>query len=335
MWEKIIRVLKIVLLIIILLILYSCEGEIYSPWEIIKSPVDNALYTIYALDKNNIFATGYIESFIRYNGNEWFKLEPPKLNYEYKGVVFQDMFFNNENDGWAVGSGILENTGVRGIIVHWNGDKWEDVTPEPYTDVYPLMCVFFPTPDEGWAGSEGGRIYHYINGEWSLQGEFPANLYSIWFNSPTDGWMGGDPECLLHWNGYFWQIYYYNPGATNCGYFDICFPDSDYGWVLWFSYLQGYLISAIFHYTKDEGWKLDTPDFIVQGGFNAISFSNYNDGWLVGGKWSYHWDGNTWTEVPVPTLYDKAGLNDVFAISPDDVWAVGDWGTILHFTGFK
>ncbi|OQX90279.1 MAG: hypothetical protein B6D57_03995, partial [Candidatus Coatesbacteria bacterium 4484_99] len=119
------RILKKVFLNILILIIIniiSCDSdESESLWYIVDSPVDNALYTIYALDRDEIFAAGYIESFVRYDGKEWYKLETPDLKYEYRGALFYDMFFINEKDGWSVGWGILESIGVRGIIAHWDG----------------------------------------------------------------------------------------------------------------------------------------------------------------------------------------------------------------------
>jgi len=329
------RVLKIFLLIIILLILYSCEGEIYSPWEVLTThQYEGHLYCCYFIDSNNGWAAGdFSASIFRYNNGQWHNFPLPDLPEGYKDYGFYDMCFNSENDGWIVGNGLLENEGIRGVIYNWNGTEWVDATPQPYSDVYSLTCVFFPTPDEGWAGSEGGRIYHYINGQWSKYGYLEMSIHSLWFNSPTDGWAVGYPSTLYRWNGTEWYLFTHVPYF---GSFEgIVFTSNNDGWLLEVpSGEGGDGVSCIIRWDPNLGnfdYDKYTTFYTI---IHSISFSSPDDGWAVGCNHSYHWDGNTWKEVSVPYI-ENMNLNDVYAISPDDVWAVGDWGTILHFTGFK
>ncbi len=53
-----------------------------------------------------------------------------------------------------------------------------------------------------------------------------------------------------------------------------------------------------------------------------------------------HWDGNAWSEVPVPTV--KTALNALAVVSPTNIWAVGDGlvdpdgsktALIMHYDG--
>ncbi len=47
-----------------------------------------------------------------------------------------------------------------------------------------------------------------------------------------------------------------------------------------------------------------------------------------------HWDGAAWTLLPIPPLDRKvSALYKIFATGPDDVFAVGRLGAILHFDG--
>ncbi len=63
-----------------------------------------------------------------------------------------------------------------------------------------------------------------------------------------------------------------------------------------------------------------------------------SDGWAVGGGGAncpsqpsvlLHWNGTTWNEIPSPV---SQTLNSVAMISADEGWAVGEAGTILHYT---
>jgi hypothetical protein len=68
--------------------------------------------------------------------------------------------------------------------------------------------------------------------------------------------------------------------------------------------------------------------------------SAVDDVWVVGGDGFdrppvlCHYDGVAWTNVALPELsFDAKGLFKVFGVAPDDVWAVGDAGLLLHWDG--
>ena len=67
---------------------------------------------------------------------------------------------------------------------------------------------------------------------------------------------------------------------------------------------------------------------------------NFDDAWAVGGHFGYrnvafHWDGAAWNYVFTPQGAGggSSELNGVWALAPDDVWAVGSAGLLLHWDG--
>lgn len=85
----------------------------------------------------------------------------------------------------------------------------------------------------------------------------------------------------------------------------------------------------------------------VGGAFNAVSFADASNGWAVGLRVdnagfqagtknslvAYTGDGgSTWTSGTVGVTQE---LNGVDAITPTNVWAVGDGGTIAHWGGIS
>jgi len=74
----------------------------------------------------------------------------------------------------------------------------------------------------------------------------------------------------------------------------------------------------------------------------AVSAESANDVWVVGDS-SLHFDGITWTQVPIAPVGGSLTLNSVVALSPTDVWAVGffqnskgfDTPVMQHFDGTK
>ncbi|HMG33063.1 MAG TPA: hypothetical protein VKM94_03920, partial [Blastocatellia bacterium] len=63
----------------------------------------------------------------------------------------------------------------------------------------------------------------------------------------------------------------------------------------------------------------DTPSLSTVDFLSAISGDAENDVWAVGNL-SIHFDGSTWTAIPVATTNQLMG---VAVLSPTDVWAVG------------
>jgi hypothetical protein len=95
--------------------------------------------------------------------------------------------------------------------------------------------------------------------------------------------------------------------------------------------------------------------FAARGGFAyEVDALSPDDVWAVGQAVGFgdggatsvplaiHWDGSIWSDVDVPRVANRHHqLNDVVAISPDDVWAVGDYrnvadlfrGVTYHWNG--
>lgn len=55
----------------------------------------------------------------------------------------------------------------------------------------------------------------------------------------------------------------------------------------------------------------------------------FGDGGATSVPLAAHWNGSSWSDVDVPRVANRHhALNDVVAISPDDVWAVGDYRNV-------
>ena len=79
----------------------------------------------------------------------------------------------------------------------------------------------------------------------------------------------------------------------------------------------------------------------VPARFNGIWGAGTTNVWAVGSHvdssgifnsagFIFHWDGCAWTRSP---LSIAAGLREVWGMTENDVWAVGDGGTALHWNG--
>jgi hypothetical protein len=268
----------------------------------------------------------------RWSGSEWTDVivpEPPEEQVQLKAV--DDL---GADDAWVVGlrfpGGIDSNPAdsSRTLIEHWNGSVWSIVpSPNPAVgsgDSDTLNAIGGSGPDDLWAAGdalnqENGSIelvFEHWNGqEWSLAqsptppggAQFAAGVVAV---GPGDVWAVGTEAGAItnetlsaHWNGREWSI-------------------------------------------------VPTPEFIgpgdVQNQLTAVTAAGADEVWASGYAYNVRdenrllpyvlsWNGKSWTMTKVPKKGGEGSrLNGIQALSPDDVWAVGqiqqDNGTIKTLT---
>lgn len=233
----------------------------------------------------------------------------------------------SDSDAWAVGSenAQLNGVGAKVLVDHWNGTAWSQVaTPT--------------TPGN------------------------TASLAGVSASSTTDAWAIGRTQVnrsdfaplALHWNGTAWSVSSSAAtalaGQIGAGVTDIS-PTDAYA-------IGGGLGSAhtglVAQWNGTTWTRLTVPQPSTDGlasNLDAISADGPNDVWIVGTyedeisstfiqseTYSLHWNGSTWSVVPMP-LASNSSVNNFFlfnsikANSPTDVWAVGDQGVAGTTTG--
>jgi hypothetical protein len=90
---------------------------------------------------------------------------------------------------------------------------------------------------------------------------------------------------------------------------------------------------VVLHWNGSVWSKSPAPNPSFNDSLMAVDGIASNDVWAVGGYSTggnaqnasliEHWNGSTWTVVDHPHFYGLDFLNDVAAIGPNDVWAVG------------
>ena len=65
----------------------------------------------------------------------------------------------------------------------------------------------------------------------------------------------------------------------------------------------------------------------------TIWASASNDVWVGGLAGPFHWDGQSWTQVPPPTAPNVRGVNAIWGCATDDVWIVGP--VVTHWDGHQ
>lgn len=238
----------------------------------------------------------------------WCPVAAPLAGHRLLGV-----WGSGSNDVWAVGTS--------GTIVHWDGTAWTSVGDPAHLETY--GAVWGSSAHDVWVASSRGLVLRGtgIGTEWTAapavaparySWDPEAMLYALWGTSATDVWAGGDPYPVDDWG---------NVKSQWCTSSD---PDAPW---------TGGLVST--------GSPATTPPI------RSIWGSSADDVWAVGGADGLYYSTNStygktyhatsrdeqgapeWTEVDsqsLPLLYA------VWGSSKDDVWAVGDAGTIRHYT---
>jgi hypothetical protein len=258
-----------------------------------------------------------------WNGSAWTQVpvqEPPEEQVKLNGV--DDLA---PNDAWAVGERFPDGedfavpSSSRTLIEHWNGTAWSIVpSPSPATGVGDsdvLRAISGTGPDDLWAAGyalneEEHRVelvFEHWNGrEWSLassptdalEANEPVQLATaITAISPDDVWAVGieatniKQETLsAHWNGTEWSLVP-TPNVTKPGDVE--------------NQLTG--VSA--------------------AGANHVWASGYASNVKGENKllpYVLSWNGTSWTLTKTPNKGSEGSrLNAIQALSPSDVWTVG------------
>jgi hypothetical protein len=207
------------------------------------------------------------------------------------------------------------------LTLHWDGTRW-NIVPSP--------------------NSEAGNN--------ALDGVAAVAANDVWAVGTSGGVGGPDWQALIeHWNGTNWSIV---PGpkvgATSklhgvaaVGANDVwavgSYSDPATNW--WDQTL-------VLHWDGTSWRRVSSPSLGTTSELHGVAAVSRDNIWVVGfdleSNWRtviLHWDGTTWSRVPSPNVGSLGNyLYDVFALSADNVWAVGSYDNsaktlILHWNG--
>jgi len=155
-----------------------------------------------------------------------------------------------------------------------------------------------------------------------------TNLLAVSAINDHDAWAVGEAGTVLHFDGSDWLQVATNTTSTLRGVWS---GSADDVWAVGDA-------STTIHWDGVEwtGVALPEPVSDLRGMWGV----NENDVWTVTNHGVFHWDGSTWSFIP---LADGA-LDAIFGTSPTDIWAVGIDYSIpkaplrpgaFHFDGFQ
>ena len=305
-------------------------------WSVVASPNggtgDNYLNGVLAFSRSNAWAVGNawngtrFESLIlHWDGTAWTRTSSPNPgalnNYLYS------ISGTSQRDIWAVGTYRIPGGPLVVLTEHYDGQAWSAVT-----------------------GANPGAGRNVLNGVTSL--------------SPNNAWAAGiacdDNPCntnarglIEHWDGHEWSVVDSpNPGAGITYYQGISASRPNDIWaVAWYCAEEGAAcanVDLVVEHYDGRAWSVVSTHPFAGSEFSAfwgVLAISSKDVWVPGSYSSdgatwinllRHWDGRSWTDVPVssPGAYN----NDLYAVAATtgndrslneggggELWAVGDY----------
>lgn len=161
-------------------------------------------------------------------------------------------------------------------------------------------------------------------------------LLSMWGASPTDLWTVGGPRgnlgfnsLVLRFDGSSWKRQ--NPGGSET-----------YWWVHGTSATDIWMVGEKGRITHWDGGAFKEFTSNTTATLFGVWAASPTDAWAVGGTPEggstkpndilLHWDGVSWTPAPVPTPAGRTFFK-VWGIASDNLYVVGEAGTVWHRTG--
>jgi hypothetical protein len=298
---------------------------------VVPSPTvtQGALYGTAALANNDIWAVGgLLDRLARppvfrpiaehFDGNSWQVVPTPFLDH---GDTLISVAGVASNDVWAVGAQYGPSFGFgESLIEHWDGSSWTIIdSPTSMVQHTALTGVTALASNDVWAVGQGvgahhsdALVEHWDGSSWSVVSSpaftgVPVDGISadasndIWAFGLASTFFGGpfNGPAALHFDGTSWTAI---PMQTQVG------PGDRLSWGL----------TAL---SPTDVWAVGSAFDAYEHPRAAIA----------------HWDGASWQDVPSPVVtgVNMSQLASVAAISPTDIWAVGesgDEGSLTFFT---
>lgn len=251
--------------------------------------------------KKNLFILGFIALISSAFSQQWISLNPNPTGVNLSAV----QMFSNDH-GYMIGEA--------GTFLEYNGTDWE-VVSFPFTGSMSSMC--FLNENNGWVATHGGSIYHFDGTNWTKQfGDPSICFFNIHLSDANNGWAVGFEGAVVKFDGTNWTT---QESLTDATLWTVYCWDATHVWA------AGNEELFFFNGTEWAAELEGAPCAFIDFHFNSLTDGVvYTNQALI-----YNYNGTTWTEEDL----NDGGFDDVEVISPTDIWAVDDLGSIWHFDG--
>ncbi|MFC5745000.1 hypothetical protein [Actinomadura rugatobispora] len=227
---------------------------------------------------------------------------------------------------WVVG-----HVGQHPLVARWDGTRWT-IPPGP-----------LPVASHIGAGFRGiavaGRDSRAKPARPAGRPEADVSVQAIAVGGGYDRLAAAEVPLIHHWNGSVWDAWEGWPedprAARGFVLTDVAMVGEE-AWAVGHGLLRGGPPGPVALHRHGGAWHAAETPSVAKGRLLAVSATSDGDVWAVGAAdrtgLVMHYDGRSWTRVPIPTT--RFPLTGVVALARDDAWAVGR-DRVLRWNGRK
>lgn len=203
------------------------------------------------------------------------------------------------------------------VQAQWNLEKCPSINN--------LNAISFIDINSGWIVGDKGTMIYRSGGNWQEYRKFTSeDLNSVFMINRNDVWAVGCNGTIVHFNGEDWESY---NSPTRNDLFSVSFRDSENGIAV-----GDFGIILVY---RNGSWNLSESG--IRGSFYSVFF-NKDVAWIGGGLECVNIPimkmGISKNENSFINSFDSyATIRSIIFSSPEDGWAAGSPGTLLHFNG--
>jgi len=289
-----------------------------TQWSSVSSPTMYKLFGVVAISGSDVWAVGFgaggipggATPLIHYDGTRWSHVQEPSP--PLRTNVVRDVAASSSNDVWAVGAYTWNES--RALLQHWDGTQWSVAASPELSTNHKLSAITAIAPNDVWAV---GEVY----------GQSPPGN---WWKLPL----------VQHWDGAQWRVV---PSPNIPGrehhLADVAASSPNDIWAVGVTGWGSTARPLMMHYDGTTWTIVPRPAVTVATTVNGVAAISPDDAWAVGYRsatthpfpehtFTTHWDGTQWNIVPSPEFgNERSKLWAVSAVSSNDVWAVGYYGS--------
>lgn len=292
-------------------------------------PVGSHLNAIWGADSAHIWAVGDFGAIVFWNGSYW-SAQPSSTSQNLRAV-----FGIDADHVWAVGDS--------GTILYREGPgEYAPWQSQPSNIAMALRGVFGAQANDMWAVGDLGTVLRWDGDEWHQAACVPGALRTIWGRNAQEIWIGGAADAsacsgsgmgmpgrgaIWKWNGSTFQeeAITGSPAAINT------LSGTAQG-VLWAVGDAGTLLTR-----QGSLWSPPPATSPTSKDLQAIWLHSESEVWFGASRESiYHWNGSSFPISETATSDSATAayrLRSMWGSTTTDIWAVGEYGTLLHFAG--
>jgi hypothetical protein len=272
--------------------------DVSNDWELFGVHFTSAAEG-WAVGRDNVDQKGIA---LRYHEGEWSEVliipSRPIASWYLNSV-----YFTAANDGWAVGEDNSASSFKQGLLFHYSGGTWREVSPPYVSGNWTLYDVQFTSSAEGWAvgrnsSQHRGVFLHFsIHNGW-VPSPSPSpgqnwDLQNVYLISPDEGWAVGINYNVSLQSGVIWNYKNhawtpFRPSHSNSwnlldSHF-VSIPGGVEGWSVGVENPTGSILAGVLMHYSGGSWVFVTPPPVsLQWRLAGVHFSSADEGWAVGG----------------------------------------------------